>query len=98
VKGRRDPIATTPVERARALRRTSAAAERTAWRLLRKRRLLGLKFRRQHVIGRFVVDFYCAELRGFLRLMDRCIMGSSRLSTALPELPGWKLETFKSCA
>ena len=68
VKGRRDPIATTPLERARGLRCTTATAERTAWCLLRNRRMLGLKFRRQHVIGRFVVDFYCAELRLVLEI------------------------------
>jgi very-short-patch-repair endonuclease len=28
---------------------------------LRNRRLDGFKFRRQHAIGRFVVDFYCGE-------------------------------------
>jgi very-short-patch-repair endonuclease len=31
--------------------------------LLRNRRLLGLKFRRQHVLHGFIVDFYCAELK-----------------------------------
>ena len=25
--------------------------------------MLGLKFRRQQVVGRYVLDFYCAELR-----------------------------------
>ena len=68
MKGRRDPIATSPLERARGLRRSAATAERTAWRLLRNRRMLGLKFRRQHAIGRFVVDFYCAELRLVLEI------------------------------
>jgi len=38
-------------------------AEAVAWALLRNRRCLGLKFRRQHVIRGFIVDFYCAELR-----------------------------------
>jgi len=33
-----------------------------AWDILRGRRLFGLKFRRQHTIGGFIVDFYCAEL------------------------------------
>ena len=32
------------------------------WSVLRNRGLLGLKFRRQHPIGAFVVDFYCPEL------------------------------------
>ena len=49
--------------RARQLRRGATEAERRAWQLLRGRRLLGLKFRRQQVIGPFIVDFYCASLR-----------------------------------
>ena len=48
---------------ARELRRESTSAERTVWELLRGRRLLGLKFRRQHPLGPFVADFYCAEHR-----------------------------------
>ena len=31
------------------------------WRLLRNRTLAGFKFRRQHPVGPFFVDFYCAE-------------------------------------
>ncbi len=37
-------------------------AEAAAWALLRNRRCLGLKFRRQHVLRGFIVDFYYAEL------------------------------------
>ena len=33
------------------------------WELLRGRRLSGAKFRRQHPIGPFVADFFCAEAR-----------------------------------
>jgi very-short-patch-repair endonuclease len=43
-------------------------AERQAWEILRNRRLLGFKFRRQHVIDGFIVDFYCPELRLVLEL------------------------------
>ncbi|MFM1997753.1 MAG: hypothetical protein RLZZ111_2140 [Planctomycetota bacterium] len=32
------------------------------WSLLRDRRFLSLKFRRQHPVGRFVIDFFCADL------------------------------------
>ncbi len=32
------------------------------WSALRKKQL-GVKFRRQHTIGHYIVDFYCAELR-----------------------------------
>ena len=47
-------------EHARELRKNLTDAERVLWRILRNRRLLGLKFRRQHVIGPFILDFYCA--------------------------------------
>ena len=36
-------------------------AEQALWRVLRSRQLEGFKFRRQHSIGRFVVDFVCLE-------------------------------------
>ena len=39
------------------------SAESRVWNAIRGRRLLGLKFRRQHPIRQFVVDFYCAEHR-----------------------------------
>ena|SRR5712691_2459833 len=48
---------------AKANRHDPTAAEAAAWALLRNRRCLGLKFRRQHVVRGFIVDFYCAELR-----------------------------------
>ena len=48
---------------AKAQRQEPTAAEAAAWALLRNRRCLGLKFRRQHVIRGFIVDFYCVELR-----------------------------------
>ena len=41
------------------LRKNSTDAERLLWRHLRDRRLKGHKFRRQHVIGRYIVDFVC---------------------------------------
>ena len=49
--------------RARALRRASTPAETILWRLLRGRRLAGAKFRRQHPLGPYVVDFFCEEAR-----------------------------------
>jgi adenine-specific DNA-methyltransferase len=45
--------------RARKLRKNSTDAERLLWRHLRDRRLRGYKFRRQHVIGHYIVDFVC---------------------------------------
>ena len=43
----------------RALRTHGTAAEAALWRLLRKRQLHGRKFRRQHSVGRYILDFYC---------------------------------------
>ncbi|WP_018182299.1 endonuclease domain-containing protein [Kaistia granuli] len=43
--------------RARALRSSQTSAEARLWYLLRGRRLADWKFRRQHPIGRHVVDF-----------------------------------------
>jgi very-short-patch-repair endonuclease len=43
--------------RARQLRAAQTSAEARLWRALRNRRLAHWKFRRQHAIDRFVVDF-----------------------------------------
>jgi very-short-patch-repair endonuclease len=37
--------------------------ERRLWKLLRDRRLAGLKFRRQVVLGRYIADFVCFRHR-----------------------------------
>jgi very-short-patch-repair endonuclease len=50
------------VETARRLRREMTPPEARLWLALRGNRL-GVKFRRQHPIGRYVLDFYCAELK-----------------------------------
>jgi very-short-patch-repair endonuclease len=44
---------------ARRLRRKSTLAEKVMWILLRDRELAGFKFRRQHPIGVYTVDFVC---------------------------------------
>ena len=44
------------------LRNNSTRAERLLWTELKGSRL-GFKFRRQHSIGFFVLDFYCPELK-----------------------------------
>jgi len=47
------------IKRARLLRKNMTKAEEYLWYHLRKKQLEGLRFRRQHPIGRFIVDFYC---------------------------------------
>ena len=48
---------------ARRLRRNQTDAERTLWMRLRARQVVRAKFRRQHPIGRYIVDFCCPEHR-----------------------------------
>ena len=48
-------------ERATQLRQEQTPAEQKLWARLRRKQLYGLKFRRQHPIGRFVVDFCCVS-------------------------------------
>jgi len=67
-----DPLRPLPIGKKLALgresRRKPTPTERHAWSLLRNRGILGLKFRRQHVLHGFIVDFYCAELHLVLEL------------------------------
>ncbi|MDH3234659.1 MAG: endonuclease domain-containing protein [Alphaproteobacteria bacterium] len=49
-----------PTRQAKRLRRNLTNVERALWRRLRDRGI-GAKFRRQHPIGRYVVDFVCIE-------------------------------------
>jgi len=51
------------LDHAREMRHFSTRAERRVWSWLRDRRLLGLKFRRQHIVGPYIVDFFCDELQ-----------------------------------
>jgi len=46
--------------RRRGLRISSSIAEGLLWGKLRRKQL-GLKFRRQHSIGKYIVDFYCHD-------------------------------------
>jgi len=48
---------------ARELRGRMADAEALLWMMLRNRRIAGAKFRRQHPVGRYILDFYCDEIK-----------------------------------
>ncbi|MFA6047185.1 MAG: DUF559 domain-containing protein [Phycisphaerales bacterium] len=52
------------IERARQLRKQETWAEKLMWRWLRDRRFSQYKFRRQHPLGDYYLDFFCeaAEL------------------------------------
>jgi len=48
---------------ARNMRASPTDAEAFIWGALRARRMAGFKFRRQHPVARFILDFYCHDLQ-----------------------------------
>lgn len=58
----------TKLTRAKALRANLTDAERRLWYNLRAHRFMGLKFKRQKPIGRYIVDFACIERRLIVEL------------------------------
>jgi very-short-patch-repair endonuclease len=57
------PIPLPLLKAARALRGTMTDAEQMLWYCLRRKQLSGFRFRRQHPFERFVLDFYCCEMK-----------------------------------
>jgi very-short-patch-repair endonuclease len=49
--------------RRRELRHSLSPAEAALWKSLQRSQLCGKKFRRQHSVGPFILDFYCPECR-----------------------------------
>jgi very-short-patch-repair endonuclease len=85
-----------PYQRARRLRQHSTDAERRMWSALRDRRLLQYKFRRQHPIGRFIVDFACTEY-GLVLEIDggqHTDKAEDAHRTTLLESRGWQVIRF----
>ncbi len=50
-------------DKAHQLRSEMTEAEKVLWQVLKNRRLFKVKFRRQHPVDIFIVDFYCHELK-----------------------------------
>ncbi len=50
-------------QNAQNLRNRQTKAEEILWEQLRKKQLLGFKFRRQHPLNNFVADFYCHQAK-----------------------------------
>ncbi len=57
------PLPTRTLDTAKSLRTVGTDAEHKLWYYLRAHRLGGFKFRRQHPVPPYVVDFYCDELK-----------------------------------
>ncbi|QYF86047.1 endonuclease domain-containing protein [Brevundimonas sp. PAMC22021] len=56
------------IARAKDLRRALTLPEVLLWQAIRGRRLDGVRFRRQHPFGPFIVDFYCSDARLVLEI------------------------------
>jgi very-short-patch-repair endonuclease len=56
------------INHVRELRQNSSEAEKRIWYFLRARRLGGYKFRRQHLIHPYIVDFVCLEKKLIIEL------------------------------
>ena len=54
--------------RVKELRQNATQPEQILWSMLRGRQVGNLKFRRQHPIEPYIVDFYCAEARLVIEL------------------------------
>ncbi len=48
-------------EQRKALRNNATSAEAVLWAYLNKSQLEGRKFRRQHSVGGYILDFYCHQ-------------------------------------
>ncbi len=76
----------------RELRKTPTSFESLLWERLRNSQLEGRKFRRQHSIGVYILDFYCPserlciELDGMVHLTREAIVHDEVRDAALAQL------------
>jgi very-short-patch-repair endonuclease len=83
---------------ARELRQPQTPAETTLWRYLRNRNL-EYKFRRQHPIEFFIIDFYCAEAKLLIEIdgdshFQKAQMEYDQARTGYLETLGYKVIRF----
>jgi very-short-patch-repair endonuclease len=81
---------------ARVLRKSMTDAERKLWSLLRDRQLDGHKFRRQHPLGSYVLDFACLEQKLVVEVDggQHAESERDRQRTAWLEAQGWRVIRF----
>jgi very-short-patch-repair endonuclease len=53
---------------AKELRHSQTPAEEFLWKFIRNRKVAGMKFRRQHPLGKYIADFYCYEAKLVIEL------------------------------
>jgi len=64
----RQIASTHMIRRARGLRQTGTPPEQLLWLALRNGQIGGMKFRRQHPLGPYVVDFFCHGVKLIVEL------------------------------
>jgi len=62
------PTRAVSLRRARDMRKVPTDAERRLWYYLRNRQADNFKFRRQHLVGSFIVDFCCIDKKLVIEL------------------------------
>ena len=87
------------IERARDLRKESTDVEKKLWNRLRDRQLLGYKFRRQHPVDSYILDFACEEAMLAIELdggqhNDALHIAHDARRTAVLEKSGWHVLRF----
>ena len=72
-------------------------AESHLWSRLRGRQMVGLKFRRQHPVGKFILDFACIELKLAIEVdggQHGELLTTDRTRTEWLKQQGWKILRF----
>jgi very-short-patch-repair endonuclease len=90
-------LATHTKQNARQLRYDMTDAEQLLWRHLRLRQLLGLKFRRQHPVGSYILDFACLSIKLAIELdggqhADASVQDAKR--SLILQQNGWQVLRF----
>jgi very-short-patch-repair endonuclease len=85
-----------PNSKARQMRQTSTDAERRIWSALRDRRLMRYKFRRQHPVRDFIVDFACTEYQLAIEVDggQHSENAADTTGTAWLQSQGWRVLRF----
>ncbi len=83
--------------RARSLRSSMTDAERLLWRAIRAKQLDGYRFRRQHPIGHYILDFACLDKKCVIELdggqhQDQVAYDERR--TLFLKMQGWQVLRF----
>jgi len=78
----------------RQLRSDMTDAEQHLWRRLRMRQILGLKFRRQHPVGKYILDFACIDVKLVIEVdgsQHNVLQSQDNERTAWLNEQGWKV-------